>query len=247
MISVLPSQPNQSIIDGFRCLQHVVTEEKPVGVTELAAGLGLEVTRVHRLLRTLSHLGMIVQTEGRKYGPGPAISILAAQTLHATRFGERALPELERLARATRKKVAFGVLWERSVSYLYHGGGPRGWHQAIGGHELWPATKSGLGIAILATLSDQELKARFGRDPIPGFKDLRALQAVMEKTRRQGYAFISTEGSQATLAVALENSPSLAVGMTGRLKSPQLAGLLPKLQAAARVIDAGFSLFRVRS
>jgi DNA-binding IclR family transcriptional regulator len=89
---MLPRQPNNSVIDGFRCLQHVVTQEKPVGVSQIAADLGMELTRVHRLLRTLSHLGMILQTDSRKYAPGPAISVIAAQTLHATRFGEFTKP-----------------------------------------------------------------------------------------------------------------------------------------------------------
>lgn len=243
---MLPRQPNQSIIDGFRCLQYVVSQEQPTGVTQLATGLGLEQTRVHRLLRTLTHLGLIIQTEGRKYGPGPAIPILAAQTLHATRFSELALPGLEKLRRTTRKTVALGVLWERSVSYLYHGRGRDSWQKAIGGHELWPASNSGLGIAILAQLDNAQVREKYAGHQVAGLGDIRSLLAILKQTRAQGYAFVHTIRSEWTLAVALENNPYLAVGITGQLKESHVKDLLPKIQAVAKGIDLGYSLFRVR-
>lgn len=224
----------------------MVSQEQPTGVTQLATGLGLEQTRVHRLLRTLTHLGLIVQTQGRKYGPGPAIPVLAAQTLHATHFGDRALPELERLQRATKKKVALGVLWESSVSYLYHGGGPGNWQKAIGGHELWPAANSGIGIAIMAGLPEGELKEKLGLCRASDPKGSTNLLGVIRQTQKQGYAFVHTVRDQWTLAVALQNNPSLAVGITGQLKESRLEILLPKIRAAALAIDKGFSLFRVR-
>lgn len=243
---MLPRQPNQSIIDGIRCLQFVVTQPEPTGVTQLAAGLGLELTRVHRLLRTLTYLGLIVQTEGRKYGPGPAIPVLAAQTLHATGFNERALPELERLRSSLKKTVALGVLWERSVSYLYHRTEHTGWQKAIGGHDIWPATISGLGMAILAKLPADEVRARFEGHEVPGYESLDAMLAALDEIRSLGYAFVHTRGTRWTLAVALENNPSLAVGVTGLLKPTHIKSMLPQIQDAAAVIDAGFSLFRVR-
>lgn len=243
---VLPRQPNQSIIDGIRCLQFVVTQSEPTGVTQLAADLDLELTRVHRLLRTLTYLGLIVQTEGRKYGPGPAIPVLAAQTLHATGFNERALPELERLRSSLKRTVALGVLWERSVSYLYHRAGNASWQKAIGGHDIWPATISGVGMAILAKLSDDEVRSRFEGHEITGYESVGAVLTALGEIRTQGYAFVPTRSARWTLAVALDNNPSLAVGITGLLKPAHVKPLLPRIQAAAAEIDAGFSLFRVR-
>jgi len=237
---MLPRQPNQSVIDGFRCLQFVVAQEQPVGVTFLSEELGMEITRVHRLLRTLSHLGLIKQTDGKKYGPGPAIPVLAAQTLHATHFGDKVLPELQRLGRSTKQNVALGVLWERSVSYLYHGKGSKG----IGGHELWPASKSGLGLLILSRKTDEQVRALMSGHPIPGFENVKALCEALAKIRRQGYVFVHTIKTEATLAVALEVNDSLALGVTGRFDSSSVPHLLPLLTASAAEIDGSFSLFR---
>jgi DNA-binding IclR family transcriptional regulator len=212
----------------------------------MAGELGMETTRVHRLLRTLSHLGLVMQTDNRKYAPGPAISVLAAQTLHATRFSERALPHLEKLRHSLRKTVAMGVLWDRSVTYLYHGKGHQTWQKAISGHALWPATQSGLGIAILSQLTNAEVTERFAGHPTPGFATLKELLATLDETRRQGYAFVHTHLNRRTLALTLENSTALAVGVTGVLRESDVKNLLPRLQETATTIDEGLPLYRLR-
>jgi len=242
---MLPRQPNQSVIDGFRCLQFVVSSQEPCRVTQLAAELDLEQTRVHRLLRTLGHLGLVVQTDGRRYAPGPAIPVLAAQTLHATRFAEKALPHLEALRRKVGLTVALGVLWERSVSYLYHGAAGAKLEEAIGGHALLPASQSSLGIACLARGTDSDVSALYKGHALPGFRTMKDLRAELVRTRAQGYAFVHTSGRRRTLAVSLPNSPSLALGVAEILRG-DVTGLLPQLRATAAAIDQGLALFKVR-
>lgn len=242
---MLPRQPNQSVISGFRCLQFVVSSEKPCRVKQLAAELDLEQTRVHRLLRTLGHLGLVVQTDGRRYAPGPAIPGLAAQTLHASHFADRALPHLEALRHAVGRTVAMGVLWERSVSYLYHGTAYAKLEEAIGGHALLPASQSGLGIACLARMTDSEVSDRYKGHALPGLRTMKVLRAELAQTRSQGYAFMHTSGRHRTLAVSLPKSPSLALGVA-KVLPRDVAGLLPQLRATAAAIDQGLALFRVR-
>jgi DNA-binding IclR family transcriptional regulator len=187
-----------------------------------------------------------MQTDNRKYAPGPAISVLAAQTLHATRFGERALPHLEKLRHSLRKTVAMGVLWDRSMSYLYHGKGHQNWHKAISGHGLWPATQSGLGIALLSQLTDAQVTEQFAGHPTPGFATLKELLATLDETRTQGYAFVHTHLNRRTLAIALENSTTLAIGVTGVLRESDVKDLLPRLSETAKAIGEGLSLYRLR-
>lgn len=244
--NLLPRQPNQSILDGFRCLQQVVGSPTPVGVTDLSAKLNLEATRIHRLLRTLTHLGLVVRTGARKYGPGPAIPVLAAQILHATHFGDLVLPTLERLRKKVHQTVALGVRWEHSITYIYHGSSSRTGSKAIGGHALWPVTRSGLGIAILALLSDAEIREQFAGHPIPPFPSIRDLLGELKRTREQGFAFVPTVGTHWTLAMTLENHPSVALGITGNLTRGDLAHLLPELRKTVSEVNGNLSLFRVR-
>jgi len=81
-----------------------------VGGRELARELGLEPTRVNRLLRTLAHLGLAQQDDRRKYRRGPGIHVLAAQAKFRSGLLRRAMPVLESLRRFE-FTVALGVLW----------------------------------------------------------------------------------------------------------------------------------------
>src|SRR5258706_11898625 len=113
---MLPAQPNQSLIDGLTVLQALAVSTEPVGGRALARELGLEATRVNRLLKTLAYLGMARQTPKRKYLPGPAMHVLSAQSLFGSGLIRRALPVLENLQQSGHV-VALGVLWRGPVCY----------------------------------------------------------------------------------------------------------------------------------
>ena len=151
---MLPKQPNKSLIDGISCLQGVVSRTEHVGVSELAKMLDMEQTKVHRLLRTLAHLGFTQQNRSRKYGPGPAIYALAAQTLYASHFIRDALGPLEELRARLPHIVAMGVVWNRRVNYLYHAKRGTPLEQAIGTFGNWLAAAFGnrlLNAPVLAS------------------------------------------------------------------------------------------------
>ena len=132
---MLPAQPNQSLIDGVRCLQAVATAGVPIGGRELARRLEMEPTRANRLLKTLAAQGFLHQDGDRKYQPGAGMHVLAAQSLHGSGMLQRALPVLARLRRRRPALiVALGVLWHDQVSYLYHADPQTPPHQ---GATLW--------------------------------------------------------------------------------------------------------------
>src|SRR3954470_11988766 len=94
---MLPAQPNQSLIDGLSVLQALAVSNEPVGGRALARQLGLEPTRVNRLLKTLAHLGMARQDPDRKYLPGPAMHVLSALSLFGSGLIRRGIAPLESL------------------------------------------------------------------------------------------------------------------------------------------------------
>ena len=111
----MSSQPNQSLIDGIRCLQYLVSSDKAVGGRELARQMGMNSTRVNRLLMTMASIGLTIQDEHRRYLPCPGIHALAAQAIRGSSLFASALPQLE--AHAPRDiVVALGVLWEDQSS-----------------------------------------------------------------------------------------------------------------------------------
>ena len=156
----MSSQPNQSLIDGIRCLQYLVSSDRAIGCRELSRLMGINTTRVNRLLMTMASIGLTMQDEQRRYLPGPGIHALAAQSIRGSRLFSSALPKLERLAPRD-IVVALGVLWEDQVIYIWHSvpGSPTS--QALAGFHMLPAWQSVIGMSLLAAESDETLTARF--------------------------------------------------------------------------------------
>lgn len=159
----MSSQPNQSLIDGIRCLQYLVSSGRAIGCRELARLMGINTTRVNRLLMTMASIGLTMQDEQRRYLPGPGIHALAAQAIRGSALFSRALPILERSAPKD-IVVAVGVLWEDQVIYIWHSEPGHQLSQALAGFHMVPAWQSVIGMSLLAHESDEQLQQRFSAE-----------------------------------------------------------------------------------
>jgi DNA-binding IclR family transcriptional regulator len=232
------AQPNQSLIDGILTLQALASAPEPVGCRELARQLGANTTRINRLLKTLAYMGIVRQTSDRKYTSGPGMHVLAAQSLFASGFIRRAMPVLENLRRFGHT-VAMGVLWNDSVSYLFHA--PPGIEAArgLGRIGLLPATTSGIGIVLLSQLQDDEVRELYGERDIPMFPEgVESLLATLEKTRTQGFArvHVADERDHHIVAVPVGNPVYAGIAMSGWIPESATVELVEALLSAAREI-----------
>jgi IclR family acetate operon transcriptional repressor len=85
----------------FEVLQCVKAAPEPLGVSDIARRLGLNVSTVYRLVRALEQAGFVEQdADTRRYRLGMAIAGLNRVLYHQRRFDE-ARPELRRLREAT--------------------------------------------------------------------------------------------------------------------------------------------------
>ncbi|MGD1978967.1 MAG: helix-turn-helix domain-containing protein [Akkermansiaceae bacterium] len=238
---MLPKQPNKSLIDGVACLQGVASQKEFIGVSELSKLLDLEQTKVHRLLRTLMYLGFIQQNSSRKYGPGPGIYTLAAQTLYASHFIRDAYRPLEELRTRQPALVAMGVVWNRSVSLLYHADGSTPFEEAVGTFGTWPASDSGIGMAVMADLPNDEIRQLYAEHEVEHCSGgVEELLERLDRVKKQGYAFVKTHGKlkRSTLAVRLNSNPLVGVGLSAQMNKDELLRYLPMLQETAEAIDA---------
>jgi DNA-binding IclR family transcriptional regulator len=233
---MLPAQPNQSLIDGLACLQALASAGRAVGSREMARELKLEPTRVNRLLKTLAHLGIAQQTDGKQYTPGPAMHVLAAQAMFGSGLLHRAMEPLETL-RKFKLSVAMGVLWRDHVSYLYHGGPTTKAAEALGRVGLFPATRSSIGMVLLSRLSTSEVRGLYAGQLIPNFKSIAELLAELGEVRRTGYAVVQPfpENQTRTLAVAVDGE-AVAVAMSGQFADRQIEELADALKDVASSI-----------
>ncbi|AQR72452.1 IclR family transcriptional regulator [Sphingomonas sp. LM7] len=232
------AQPNQSLIDGITVLQALAISRDPVGCREVARRVGMETTRVNRLLKTLAYLGIARQTSDRKYRAGAGMTVLAAQSLFASGLLRRSLPALEELRRFGHT-VAMGVRWRDNVSYLFHAPPNMPANDALGRIGLYPATRGGIGMALLAAIEDDEVAEVYGSDPIPGYDDLPHLLAALDGVRAQGFARLKVKESpeQHTVAVTVGTTAFAAIGLSGWIPEPAMPELLDALRAAAVKIE----------
>ena len=234
---MLPVQPNQSLIDGIRCLERVVARGAGVGVRELARDMGLEPTRVHRLLKTLAHLGLTRQEADRKYAVGPAVHVLSSLTLFASGLMHRASGPLEGLRRHGHL-VAMGVLWQDHVSYLYHAGPRAAPGEGVGRTALFPASRSSIGRVLLAAQPDAAIRALYRGRPIEGVEGgIDGLLAALRTVRAEGYAEVTTADGR-SLAVAVEPGPVAAIALAGQWRAAGRAELVQALRQAAEAMRA---------
>ncbi len=229
---MLPAQPNRSLMDGIRCLQILSTNPGPIGARELARRLDMETTRAHRLLKTLAHMGMARQNRHAKYMPGPAMHVLAAQSLYSSGLIGNSTRPLRELHRKVNLITAFGMLWERNCYYLYHLMPGMSAEEAVGRMRLQPATQSGIGMMILSKKSDDDVRELYdGVDDIPSYPG--GVEMVIEdlhRIRKLGYAFVETHSDTADVSLASMSPNSLytSVAVAGSFDESRI----PELKAA---------------
>jgi len=235
----LPKQPNRSLIDGLRVLQSVMSANEAVRVVDIAKSLDMEPTRAHRLLRTLSALGYLRQVRGRRYAGGPAVPILASQALQASGFASRTLPVLEDLLERNQMLVAYGLLWERTVSYLYHARPGVALESALVGHRVLPATRSRLGMAMLSKKDDEEIRELYSGHAIEKFSSVEALIKELTKYRKAGYVYFNGKGrEESSIAVTLPGNPSAAIALGGEIPPHEKGQRLADLRRTAELIES---------
>lgn len=236
---MLPAQPNRSLMDGIRCLQILSSNPGPIGARELARRLDMETTRAHRLLKTLAHMGMARQNRHSKYMPGPAMHVMAAQSLYSSGLiGNTTKPLLD-LHRKVNLITAFGMLWERNVYYLYHLMPGMSAEEAVGRMRLQPATQSAIGMMLLSKKTDDEVREFFdGVDDIPGYSGVERVIEDLYKFRELGYAFlnIESENAEQSLASMSPNNFYTGVAVAGSIEKSRLPELKQAIDEALELM-----------
>ncbi|MBE8168823.1 MAG: helix-turn-helix domain-containing protein [Shewanella sp.] len=237
------SQLNQSLIHGIEVLQGVASSDKPIAGRELSRVLQLDITKVNRMLRTLAYLGLVRQTPDRKYTAGSGMHVLAAQSLYAAGYIQNAIKPLESM-KEYGLIVAMGVLWQNKVTYLYHALPGMDSMDAIGRLSYYPATLSGVGLALLAQLGDDELVHLYKDKTIEGFDDdFDLLMTKINQTRSDKFVRLETTNSKLknsktyTIAVNVGQPVYSAIALSGWIPQESTEELVSVLKEKALEIE----------
>jgi len=236
-----PAQPNQSLIDGLEVLKALAVAREPVGSREMARHLGMEPTRINRLLKTLASLGMTRQDADRKYVPGPAMHVLSVQAIYGSGLLARAAGVLNALCARFQCDVALGVLWQSQVCYLYFASPGKDPADALAVRGLYPAEKSGVGLPLLAQLPEADVNRLYAGREVPGGID--KLQSQLSKIRQEGFARLSPRdrnpGAPAGVGIAIGNPAFAGLALAGEnVEREPIQTVVAALRAAAVAIEA---------
>jgi DNA-binding IclR family transcriptional regulator len=237
-----PPQANQSLASGIACLQALATAGRPLGSREIARLLGDEPTRTNRLLRTLASLHLAEQTADRKYRPGPAMHVLAAQSLHGSALLTSALPHIRslRAERGGDVAVALGVLWNLRVTFLVYARPGQPLEEAVGSYGVHAFDDSSVGIVLAASRY-----AGPAPEPLPERVEpflaerFEALRPRLEEVRLDGAARLTFPRGITSLGVPVDAPPVAGLAISGRFEPGEIGGLVRALKRAADGIAAG--------
>jgi DNA-binding IclR family transcriptional regulator len=220
------------------------------GVTELARRLGLHKSTASRLLATLEKRGLVEQDEeSGKYRLGLVVIRLANRAERTLDLRSIALPELDRLARATRETTGLGVLDGDRLLTVAQADGPN--LVAMGdwtGRSVAPHSVAS-GKVLMAALPEREIM-RLVRRGLDQFTDrtitqLEPLLEELARVRRRGYATAFGEyesGLNAVAAPVYDSRGQIAAavdvwGPAFRVTPARVPELVAQIRASAAAVS----------
>jgi DNA-binding IclR family transcriptional regulator len=219
------------------------------GVTELARRLGLHKSTASRLLATLQRRGLVEQDEeSGKYRLGLVVIRLAERAERTLDLRGIALPELERLARATRETVTLGIRDGDACRTVAQVDGPSMVACADWTGRTTPLHCVASGKVLLAAMAERDV-LRIARPGLPArtARTITGLEALMEelaRVRRRGYATAFSEWIEGANGVAVPVADAhgrviASIGVWGpafRVTAVRVAEIVASARAAAAAV-----------
>ncbi len=239
---------------GFAVLEAVGLERRDVGITEIAAKMGLDKSAAQRFAFTLHALGYLEKNPTtRKFRLSRRVLGLAHAYLRSDPLIELATPYLADLRQACQKRVDLSQLDGFDIIYTVRLQSKReAFGATIIGRRI-PAFCSSGGRAMLSLLPEDEARAvveQSARKPLTPYTvtDLEGVMAAIARARRDGFAVSVQEALVGEIVVAapvvdIQGRPRAAVHIAMALADHDEAEVrtkfAPMAVAAARLISGG--------
>ena len=240
-----PQYPIESVDNALKILL-LFGERSEVRLTDISEYLGVASSTAHRMLAMLLYRGFVRQDpQSKVYRPGNALTGVAYSILQRFDFRKELHPFLERLNSELRETVHLGLLDGTTVRFIDALESPQGVRVSSRLGMSMPASSTSTGKAMLARMSDDEVRALYPGDELQGLteKSIRSrveLERQLAQIRKRGYAASSEESEQGVSSVAVAFAPNRAPARlafnvslpTSRMSRQQQSKIAAALRAA---------------
>jgi IclR family transcriptional regulator, acetate operon repressor len=226
----------QSVDRALSIIETLAEDDEGYRLSDLAVRTGLSTSTVHRLLATLEKRRFVLfDRHESKWHVGAKSFSVGATFGRRRNFTAQAMPYLRKLRDQTRETVNLAVVDDESIIVLVRIDSREITRSLtkVGGRVAMVA--SGVGKAVLATYSDDEVNAIICRQGMPRLTEKSIVRPgelfkALEATRQRGYAVDDEEariGLRCVSAVVYDDcsEPLAAIsvsGMTGRIADDRL-------------------------
>jgi DNA-binding IclR family transcriptional regulator len=217
-----PAYPIGSVDNTLRILL-LLRDSRRLSIADVAAELGIARSSAHRLMAMLVYYDFVRQDPAdRSYGAGPALVDIGLAAARALDLRALARPVLQRLAAKTGLTAHLVLPRGREVLFADGVEGRGAIRAALRTGTSLPAHVTGAGKAMLATLSDDELRELY-RDAAPeavtgqSLSSVMALARELDAVRRTGYAVNRGESEAGVLAMGIAvvtTEPGVLAGLS---------------------------------
>lgn len=226
----------QSVDRALSIIETLAEDDEGYRLSDLAIRTGLSASTVHRLLATLESRRFVQFDRAEsKWHVGVRSFTVGASFARRRNFSAQAIPYLRKLRDLTRETANLAVVDDEFIIVLTRMESREIMRSLtkVGGRV--PMVTSGVGKAVLATYSDEEVGAVIRHHGMPRLTEKSIVRPSdlfkeLEKIRKQGYALDDEEacmGLRCVAAVVYNDcaEPLAAIsvsGMTGRLTDQRL-------------------------
>jgi IclR family transcriptional regulator, KDG regulon repressor len=231
-------------------LELLARERKSLGLSQIARELGMSKAGIHRVLATLGARGYVERHPGGQYGLSIKVWELGC-SLPDLEIVKTAAPIMERVARETGDSGFLVALSGFSAVNLHSVAADQAVRVHVDLGSRLPANCTGAGLALLATLNDEELERILpiqlpASTPIT-ITDHDELRRELSQIRSRGYA-INLGGWRIDVggvAVAIPGPSGRAVAALN-VAGPRYRLTRPRLKAMTRIVQEAAAEIAVR-
>ncbi|MBQ0855539.1 IclR family transcriptional regulator [Streptomyces sp. BH-SS-21] len=252
-----PAYPIASVENTLRILL-LLGERDRLSLADVAAELDIARSSAHRLMAMLTYYDFVRQdSASRAFRPGAALVDVGLSAVRALDIRALARPVLTELAASTEMTAHLALPRGRDILYVDGVESRRTIRAALRTGDTLPAHVTGVGKALLATLSDDQLRQMYRDAPPQAVTDksvssVEALIKEAHKARKAGYGVNRGESEPGVLSLGVAVSlpePGMFAGLG--LVCPEATAdpeweprIAARLQAAAAELAREMSVYR---